>query len=1135
MLTKLLIANRGEIAIRIARAAADLGMATVSVFSTDDEASAHVRHTDQSVPLVKAGAAGYLDGGRLIEIAIATGCDAVHPGYGFLSENASFARMVADAGLIFVGPTPAHLELFGDKVRARQAARAIGVAVLEASGEIPNADAVRTFAAGLGATAPIIIKAVAGGGGRGLRVVENLATVEAAFSQASAEAWASFGNGALYVERFLPAARHIEVQVVGDGTGAVIHFGDRDCSVQRRHQKLVEIAPAPELAPDLRERLTDAAVRLARSVDYLNLGTVEFLVDASAPADQAAFYFIEANPRLQVEHTVTEEVTGVDLVELQLRLAGDHSLADLGLDQAAVPAPRGYAIQMRVNLETVQPDGATLPSGGTLGPFDLPTGPGVRVDTFGYAGYSTSASFDSLLAKVVVHRASSTFAEVAIRAERALSECRIGGVRTNVDFLRNIVSDPDFLAGRLTTRFVEDHLSSLTMPRPQGDPSRRFAPEPHAATATIGGRGVAGVRLQSQDPLAVLDYGKAASVGLADGRPPNPANQPDGPPGTLALVAPLQGTIVSLPVEVGDAIRVGQLVAVMESMKMQHEIRAVVAGTVVAIGAAEGDAVFADHPLVFFEPSDSIEGEVEDVEVPDLDHIRPDLAEILARHALTRDDARPKAVARRRATGQRTARENVEDLCDEGTLVEYGPMVVAAQHRRRSMEELLEKSPADGMITGVGSINGGLFGDPASRCAVMAYDYTVFAGTQGIKNHQKTDRLVSIAEQGRMPLVLFAEGGGGRPGDTDGGDQGTWTFNHFARLSGLAPMVGITSGRCFAGNASLLGCCDVIIATEGSNIGMGGPAMIEGGGLGVFAPEEIGPLDVQLRSGVVDIAVADEAEAVAVAKQYLSYFQGPVEPGDAADQRLMRPIIPENRLRVYDVRRVIETLADIGSVLELRRHFGVGIVTSLIRVAGRPIGVVANNPMHLGGAIDSDGSDKGARFMQLCDAFDIPILFLVDTPGIMVGPEVEKTALVRHSSRMFLVGANLSVPCYTIILRKAYGLGCIAVSGASFRAPLFTVAWLTGEFGGMGLEGSVKLGFREVLASIQDPAERVAVYEKMVAKAYEKGKALRYATGFAIDDTIDPADSRRWLANLMASVRSEPRGPGKKRPFIDAW
>jgi acetyl-CoA carboxylase carboxyltransferase component len=382
--------------------------------------------------------------------------------------------------------------------------------------------------------------------------------------------------------------------------------------------------------------------------------------------------------------------------------------------------------------------------------------------------------------------------------------------------------------------------------------------------------------------------------------------------------------------------------------------------------------------------------------------------------------------------------------------------------------------------------------------------------------------------------VLFAEGGGGRPGDTDG-DFSSRTFHDFAALSGLVPLVGIVSGRCYAGNASLLGCCDVVIATANSNIGMGGPAMIESGGLGIFRPEEIGPLDVQVRNGVIDIAVAGEAEAVAVAKKYLSYFQGALPDWECADQRLVRRIVPENRLRSYEIRKVVETIADTGSVLELRRGFGQTMVTALARIEGRPIGIVANNPMRLGGAIDSDGADKAARFITLCDAFDIPLLFLCDTPGIMVGPDAEKTALVRHSSRMFLAAANVSVPYLTIILRKAYGLGAIAMAGGAYDTAVFCVSWPTGEFGPMALEGAAKLGYRNELAAIADPAERKKVFDEMVAKLYRSGKALNAATHFGIDEVIDPADSRRWITSTLRSTPVAGKRTGKKHRFVDSW
>lgn len=600
----------------------------------------------------------------------------------------------------------------------------------------------------------------------------------------------------------------------------------------------------------------------------------------------------------------------------------------------------------------------------------------------------------------------------------------------------------------------------------------------------------------------------------------------------VVVRAPMVGTVVAVLVEPGADVPAGGLVAVLEAMKMEHEVHAEAGFTVEQVLVEVGQTVRAGAALVQGPVAD-VDSGGDDAAVEDPDAIRPDLAEILERRRRTLDEARPAAVDKRHRLGMRTARENVADLCDPGTFVEYGALAVAAQRRRRTMEELIDKSPADGMVTGVGSINGDLFGDPAARCAVLAYDYTVFAGTQGLRNHAKTDRMIHVATEARMPLVIFAEGGGGRPGE-DSGDYGD-TFAVYATLSGLVPMVGIAAGRCYAGNASLLGCCDVVIATRNSNIGMGGPAMIEGGGLGVYRPEDIGPIEVQAASGVVDVVVDDEAHAVRVAKQYLSYFQGYLPTWEAPDQRAMRTIVPENRVRAYDIRRVIDTLADTGSVLELRRGFGVGIITALVRVEGRPLAVLANNPAHLGGAIDSDAADKASRFMQLCDAFDIPILSLVDCPGIMVGPDVEATGLVRHSSRMFVTGANLTVPTMAVVIRKVYGLGGIAMTGGSFHANSFTVAWPTGEWGAMGLEGAVNLAYRNEMAAIADPAERRRFFDEHVAQEYAAGRAIRLGTKFTIDDVIDPAETRTWIATTLASLRPPPPRTAKKRSFIDAW
>jgi acetyl-CoA carboxylase carboxyltransferase component len=607
---------------------------------------------------------------------------------------------------------------------------------------------------------------------------------------------------------------------------------------------------------------------------------------------------------------------------------------------------------------------------------------------------------------------------------------------------------------------------------------------------------------------------------------------PMSTPSELTVTAPFAGVVVSILRERDDPVGAGSPVIVLEAMKMEHEVLAETDGVIGELAVSVGEEVTEGQLLATLSPAERGDASVRAVESEEKEGEREDLRAVRERHERAFDAARPDAVARRHEQGRRTARENLADLLDPGSFVEYGPLQFAAQEARRSREELIARTPADGLVGGVGKIAG-------EPCVAMSYDYTVLAGTQGMRNHLKKDRLFDVAQRRRLPVVLFAEGGGGRPGDVDmpivaGLD--CKAFELFASLSGLVPLVGIASGYCFAGNAALLGCCDVVIATEDVSIGMGGPAMIEGGGLGVFAPGEVGPIDVQWSNGVVDLRCGEDAAAVALAKRYLSYFTGPHQPAPAPDQSRLARLIPEQRKRVYEVRAVIEGLFDEDSVLELRRGFGAGMVTALARVDGRPLGVIANDPSHLGGAIDADGADKAARFMQLCDAFELPLLALCDTPGFMVGPTSERTATVRHFARMFLTGANLSVPTGTIVLRKGYGLGAQAMASGGFKAPLFTVAWPTSEFGAMGLEGAVRLGMRRELEAIADDAERERTFQQIVAAAYERGRGVNMAAYGEIDDVIDPADSRRWIELLFERGEGGWRSrPGKKRPNFDAW
>jgi acetyl/propionyl-CoA carboxylase alpha subunit/acetyl-CoA carboxylase carboxyltransferase component len=1107
--TRLLVANRGEIAVRILHTAAALGLSTVTVHAEDEPEAAWAVLAARRVALPGTGPAAYLDGAALVAAAVDTGCDAVHPGYGFLSERADFARACAAAGLTFVGPSAEALALFGDKSAARRAAADLGLPVPAGSavlaGDDPEADlaVARAFVASLGPGAAVMVKAVAGGGGRGMRPVPPSPEARRdggdapaaaardvedplaeALERCRSEARNGFGDGRLYLERLVTRARHVEVQLLGDAAGSVVALGDRDCSVQRRRQKLIEIAPAPGLAPATRDRLREAATRLGSSVDRLGLATAEFLVPDSESDDPDSgneVLFLEVNARLQVEHTVTEETTGLDLVELQLRVAGGDRLADLGLDPENPPTARGMAMQVRVNAESYGPDGSVHPGAGTLTRFTPPTGRGVRVDTHCAAGTAVSPRYDPLLAKVIVSDPAADPdrdgpARTAARADRALAGFEVAGVVTNLGLLRAVLAHPELTGGPPDTGFLDEHLDGLR------EAAARL--EPRAAT---GG-----------DPA---DDDQVATGPLASN-----GHHPDG-----AITAPLAGVVVSLPAP-GDHRGPGAALAVLESMKMEHVVPAPGPVTVGELLVAVGDAVAEGSPLLVVEPADPTERDSDADADADPDHIRPDLAEVLERRRGTLDEGRPAAVAKRHDKGRRTARETVAALCDPDTFVEYGGLAVAAQRRRRDTADLIANTPGDGMITGTARI-GGL------RCAVLVYDFTVLAGTQGVQNHRKTDRLLELAGRERIPVVIFAEGGGGRPGDTDQpGFTGldVPTFHTAAALAGRVPTVAVVGGYCFAGNTALAAVCDVLIVTEDSSIGMGGPAMISGGGLGDVAPGDVGPTAVQHANGVIDLRVADDDEAVAAARRYLSYLAGPTDDWACADQRRLRHLVPENRVRAYPIRPVLELLFDTGSVLELRSGYGAGMITAFARLEGRPVGVFANNPTHLGGAIDADAAGKLAGFLRLCDDYRLPVISLCDTPGFMVGPDAERAGLVRRAGEMFVAGAHLSTPLAMVVLRKGYGLGAMAMAGGGLRSTLLAVSWPTGEFGGMNFEGAARLGYRKELEAIADPAEREAKFAELVERAYRHGKALSTATVFDIDDVIDPADTRAVLTRALA-------------------
>ncbi len=595
------------------------------------------------------------------------------------------------------------------------------------------------------------------------------------------------------------------------------------------------------------------------------------------------------------------------------------------------------------------------------------------------------------------------------------------------------------------------------------------------------------------------------------------------------LPAPVQGAVIGIEVEVGQAVRRGQRLVLFESMKMEVPLEAPADGVVTSIAVAIGDAVAEGEPVLAFAPGAIHDGGSAATPAAAADP-RPDLLRLRERRAQFADAARPDAVAARHAKALRTARENVDDLLDKGSFTEIGAFAVAAQRSRRPLDELQRETPADGVITGTGSIDG-------RPVAVLAYDYTVLAGTQGVFSHRKCDRLLDLAARQRMPLVLFAEGGGGRPGDVDWlGVAGLdcTTFARLAALSGRVPLVGIVAGRCFAGNAALLGCCDLIIAVEGASIGMGGPAMIEGGGLGRVDADAVGPVEVQSANGVVDLRVADEAAAVALARRYLGLAAGVTLPEARAGgpAEALRVALPANRNALYEPRTILSTVFDADSLLELRRDFGAGIVTALARLGGRPVAVAASQPRHLGGALDAPACDKLARFMQLADAWGWPLISFVDTPGFMVGPASESTGMVRHAARLFVNAAALRVPVAAVVLRRGYGLGAMALTAGHFHAPVAIAAWPSAEFGAMGIEGAVRLGFRKELDALP-PEERERRFRQRVQEAIDRGQALNMASHLEIDDVIDPAETRGWLLRVIAGASAGERPP--RRPFIDAW
>lgn len=1070
------MANRGEIAVRVIRAAQELGLGTVAVHAADESHPAHAAGADLVVALPGSGPRAYLDIEAVVAAAVSTGATAVHPGYGFLSENPELARQCAGAGLVFVGPRADVLELLADKVRARTDAVRAGIPVLPGTDGPTTAEQARAFLAEHGA---MMLKALAGGGGRGMRPVRDPAELDEAFQRCTSEARAAFGDGALYAEVLLDRPRHLEVQVVGDGTGAVTHLGERDCSIQRRHQKVIELAPSPWLTDAMRTRLTDAATRLAAGVRLDSLATVEFLVAGES------MWFLEANPRIQVEHPVTEEVTGVDLVRTQLRLAAGATLAELGL--TTPPPVRGVAIEVRVNAETLGADSEPLPGSGTLRRFQPPCGPGIRVDTAGAVGQRVDPRFDPLLAKVVV-RGPDLGAAVA-RARRAVADFEIAGVPTSLDVLHGILSVPGLLDQPWDTGFLTRHAAAVLAHR------RPSAGAPGGPASGAGA--AAGV---AEEPT-----GSPAPSGPAH---PDPAH-----PDAVAVTSPLPGIVIRIDAEPGTLLAAGQPVAVVEAMKMEHVVRASETLVVDAVLTAPGDVVDVGAVIVHGTRADAQSDAGPGAPDPDDDDWSAEVAEIVRRAELARRMGGAEKVARQHAEGKLTARERVDAIADEGSFTEIGVLAGFATYDDSGDAQFT----AANFVAGTARIDG--------RPVVLGVDdFTLRAGSGDAAIHAKQVFAEEYARDLRLPVVRLLDGasGGGSVAMVQAAGYAYVPVNPawdavVENLS-LVPVVAAALGPTVGLGAARLVMSHLSVMVEGiGQVFTAGPPVVLGGTGERLTKEELGGVDIHRANGTVERIVPDEATAFAVIRQFLSYlpssvFQTPPvthsdDPAGRRDEHLLRAV-PRNPRRPYDIEPVLAAVFDRGSVLRYA-DYGGGTVTALARLDGHPVGVIAADPT-LGATMSAAGALAVTRLVDLCETFHLPIVSLTDQAGMTIGTSAERAATIRHGARAITAVYQARVPQAEIILRRVYGVGGAGI--VNRHRSTRSWAWPSGDWGSLPAKGGIEAAFRSRLAVAADPGAELA---RLSHELESLMSPFRTAERFGVQDIIDPRNSRALLCEWV--------------------
>jgi acetyl/propionyl-CoA carboxylase alpha subunit/acetyl-CoA carboxylase carboxyltransferase component len=1122
--TRVLIANRGEIAIRIAKAAAGLGVESVAVYVPADALALHPRFATRAVELPATGdpVAAYLDIAAMLRVARETGCDCVHPGYGFLSENAAFARACEAAGVAFIGPSPESLALFGDKVRARAFAASLGIPVVHGS-DAALASVEEALACAAEAGYPVMLKAAAGGGGRGMRRVDGPGDLPEAFARCRSEAAAAFGDGAVFLEKLIERPRHIEVQVLGDARGDAVHLWDRDCSVQQRNQKVVEIAPAPNLDRALRARLVDDAVALAKAAGYRNAGTVEFLV----LPETGEHWLIECNPRVQVEHTITEQVTGIDIVETQFLLAAGASLASLGLTQDAILTPRGFAVQARV----------VATGAGTMTAYREPSGPRVRVDACGYAGYAPPPQFDPLFAKVIGASGSAgTFASAVARTLAALDEFHLTGLPTNLGQLRAILADPDFRSGSARTTFLAER------------PGLGAAAVPPAAPLAF---------LEAQQPPAPAAESRAlipavASLAVAEGQ--------------VAVEVPVGARIVEIAVAEGQTVARGDTILVVSAMKMETLVVAPCDGVVAALGRLhEGDSVEAGQVVAAIAPATgALAALPARLPAPDggwgptLDAIRALQERALAR--LAPGSADP-GVVRQRSRGKLTCRERIALLLDEGSFREIGSVAGFASYDDDG--NLLDFTPAN-HVGGWGRVQG----RPAVVCAD---DFTSRGGHSDGAIGAKSGHLDRLSIEMRVPSVRLLDGssGGGsvasmvpaqrkegesaaressgaitagRPRVTGGG--GSFLPGHlgstmFAEQLATVPVVNVLLGSVVGIGAAkaVLGHFSVMVRDIAQLFVAGPPVVSHAMGYEV-TKEDLGGWHIHCRNGSVDNLAETEEEAMAMTRRFLSYLPSNVweappvlaprtsDPADRRDEELFT-IIPRKRTTTFDIRRAIRLMADEGSFFEVGPHWGTDQVTGFVRFNGFPLGVIASDSQHInGGALTAAGCRKLTRHLDLCDLFHIPVLNLVDNPGFAVGIEHETDGTIRWGGQWMIAFAKASVPIFTVLMRRSFG-----VAGNNYAtpraAPSMRVAWPAADVGGIPPEGGIEAAYKRQLAEAADPA---ALRAEINARIESARGPLGPLSRFQIEEIIDPRDTRRLVCEWAEMAYQIAANPSRLGP-----